>query len=68
MNPAAEENVKRMAEKYGVQWTENMDHEDILVHYYEEKGFKKVHKCPEWDFLAIHEDLPEFDACLCEFD
>ena len=23
------------------------------------------HECPEWDFMEIDKDSPEFDACLC---
>ena len=26
---------------------------------------KKKHNCPEWDYLEICEDDPEFEACLC---
>jgi len=26
------------------------------------------HACPEWDFLEIDADSPEFDACLCRID
>ena len=26
---------------------------------------KHLHRCPEWDYLEICEDDPEFEACLC---
>jgi hypothetical protein len=26
---------------------------------------KRKHACPDWDFLEIDEDCPEFEACLC---
>jgi hypothetical protein len=26
---------------------------------------KQRHECPEWDFMEIDKDSPEFDACLC---
>ena len=26
---------------------------------------EKRHYCPEWDFLEITKDDPEFEACLC---
>lgn len=27
-----------------------------------------MHACPEWDFLEIDADSPEFEACLCDID
>ena len=27
-----------------------------------------AHFCPEWDFMAIHDDMPEAEACLCNLD
>lgn len=29
------------------------------------KGLKK-HFCPDWDYMAIDETCPEFEACCCE--
>jgi len=26
---------------------------------------KQAHYCPEWDYLYIDNNCPEFDACLC---
>jgi hypothetical protein len=26
---------------------------------------KRKHSCPEWDYMVIDEDSPEFEACLC---
>lgn len=57
---------EKLAEKCGVVWTENMDHEAVLYEYYKKEGKDKVHFCPEWDFMAIHEESPEFEACLCD--
>ncbi len=48
--------------------TENHDHEAVLYKRYKEQGMKKVHFCPDWDYMAIHDKSPEFDACCCEFD
>ena len=47
--------------------SENLDMEEIMFKRFEEQGRKKIHYCPEWDYMAIHEDSPEFDACLCDF-
>ena len=48
------------------KWEENFDHEVVLAKWYRQKGKKKVHCCPEWNFMAIHDELPEFEACLCD--
>jgi hypothetical protein len=26
------------------------------------------HQCPEWDFMEIDADWPEFEACICNID
>ena len=26
---------------------------------------KRKHSCPDWDYMVIDEDSPEFEACLC---
>lgn len=26
---------------------------------------KRKHSCPEWDYMVIDEDSPEFEACVC---
>ncbi len=26
---------------------------------------KRKHSCPDWDYMVIDEDSPEFDCCLC---
>lgn len=56
----------KLAEKLGVQWTENMDHEAVLFEYYKKQGVKKLHYCPDWDYMVIHANSPEFQACTCE--
>jgi len=38
----------------------------------ENEAYKKLqgkfkHFCPDWDFMAIDENCPEFEACTCEF-
>lgn len=58
--------AEALAKKCDVEWTENMDHEAVLFEYYKKRGAKKLHFCPDWDFMAIHEQSPEFDACTCE--
>lgn len=40
-----------------------MDHEE--KRFAELKG-KKKHYCPDWDYMAIDETCPEFEACCCE--
>lgn len=59
--------AEALAKKYEVPWTENMDHEAVLFEYYKKRGAVKLHYCPDWDFMAIHDKSPEFDACTCEF-
>lgn len=57
--------ASNLAKKLGIPWSENMDHEDVLAEYYRRQGKKKVHLCPCWDYMAIHEESPEFRACDC---
>ncbi len=57
-----------LAEKLGVQFSENMDHEAVLFEYHRMKGMKSLHFCPDWDYMAIHSLSPEFQACLCNKD
>lgn len=26
---------------------------------------KRKHSCPDWDYMIIDEDSPEFECCLC---
>lgn len=26
---------------------------------------KRKHSCPDWDYMVIDEDSPEYEACLC---
>ena len=26
---------------------------------------KREHSCPDWDYMVIDEDSPEFESCLC---
>ena len=46
--------------------SENIDMEEIMYHRMIKEGKTGVHYCPEWDFMAIHDQSPEFDACLCD--
>lgn len=48
-----------------IQWKENMDHEEVLAQYYKNQGKNRVHLCPDWDYMAIHDKSPEFEACGC---
>ena len=54
-----------LAKQLGIQWGENMDHEDVLAEYYRRQGRTGVHCCPDWDFMAIHDQSPEKEACTC---
>ena len=57
-----------LAEKLGIPYSENFDHEEILAVYYRKQGKLKVHLCPDWDFMVIHANSPEFEACRCDKD
>jgi hypothetical protein len=39
-----------------------IDHEEVI---FKTLTGKYKHYCPEWDFMAIDEFSPEFEACLC---
>ena len=41
---------------------------DWLEKRYEKLKGKYKHYCPEWDFLAIDENSPEFECCTCRRD
>lgn len=58
----------RSPKELGVNWEENFGHEDVLAEYYKKKGFKKTHLCQDWDYMAIHEESPEFSCCTCDKD
>lgn len=60
--------AEKLADKLGVKWAENLDHEQILYLYYQNKGATGLHYCPDWDYMAIHDKSPEFDACTCDID
>lgn len=45
---------------------QGVDHESVLLNYYKTNGKKAVHLCPDWDFMAIHEQSPEFETCTCD--
>lgn len=46
--------------------TENMDHEAVLFEYYKRMGKMKIHFCPDWDYMTIHANSPEFACCTCD--
>ena len=48
--------------------SENHDHEAVLLQKYLNQGKPKAHLCPDWDFMAIHADTPEFECCTCEWE
>ena len=58
--------IRKMNRLPAVTESENMDMEQQLFLKYTREGKKSVHYCPEWDFMAIHDQSPEFDACLCD--
>jgi len=29
--------------------------------------YPRLHFCPEWDFMLINDDDPEFEACSCYY-
>lgn len=43
------------------------DPEEMRFNFFKRNGGIKVHLCPDWDFMAIHSEMPEFEACLCDF-
>lgn len=42
-----------------------VDQEEIRYKTFKEQGKRLVHYCPDWDFMAIHSEMPEMEACLC---
>lgn len=42
-----------------------IDIEEVRFKMFKAMDKDKVHYCPDWDFMAIHADMPEFRACLC---
>ena len=57
---------KQLAERLNVVWTENLDHEEILHKYYTNQGKTGVHYCPDWDYMAIHDNSHEKTGCTCD--
>lgn len=47
---------------------ENLDHEALLFERYKQQGKNKLHYCPKWDGMVIHEDSTEFEACKCDLE
>lgn len=41
-------------------------HVDRESQVYERLTGVKKHFCPDWDYMAIDENCPEFEACTCE--
>lgn len=39
--------------------------EDCLREYGKILRGRHAHWCPEWDFLPIDENSPEFESCTC---
>jgi hypothetical protein len=44
---------------------EPMDYVDYEYEQYLKLKGEKKHFCPDWDFMAIDEFCPEFEACTC---
>lgn len=44
------------------------DKEEIRLRLFKDQGKKDVHYCPDWDFMAIHSEMPEFEACCCDME
>lgn len=40
-------------------------HVDREIEEYRKLTGEKKHYCPDWDFMAIDENSPEFEACTC---
>ena len=46
-----------------------MKHDDMnrkMFGYYLIQGKTGIHYCPDWDSLAIHDDMPEAEVCCCD--
>lgn len=41
-------------------------HVDRETQAYAKLTGKMKHFCPDWDFMAIDETTPEFEACTCD--
>lgn len=47
---------------------QGMDTEARLLQSFKEQGKKKAHFCPNWHYMAIHENSVEFEGCQCSED
>lgn len=58
--------MTKMARLPAVTESENMDMEEKMHLKFIKDGKTGVHYCPDWDFMAIHDKSPEFEACACK--
>jgi hypothetical protein len=56
-----------IAKRNGFKWRPGDDQELFFLEQFRSLGYEHVHLCPEWDFMAIHDRSPEFEACTCTF-
>jgi hypothetical protein len=54
-----------MSQKFEEKPSSYEIHENALAERWKSEGKQRVHFCPEWDYLPIHEESVEFEACLC---
>lgn len=53
------ENSKKNDESYA-------DREKALHKKWSQEGRLHVHYCPDWDFMLLHSETPEYQACCCD--
>lgn len=60
--------LKQMIEDPNRSYANLMAYCDVVGHIPKEvkQCYPTAHFCPDWDFLAICSESPEFFACLCE--
>ncbi len=62
---AIQNGAKILNTKELVKKIKEKDVEEIRFQFFKRNGGLKVHFCREWDFMAIHEEMPEFESCTC---
>ena len=43
------------------------DEETAFLRKFQQEGKKLAHLCFDWDFMAIHAEMDEIQACSCDF-
>lgn len=62
---ATDQKMSKHLRKHGPSWSKIDD--DVTEDMAKLSG-KLKHFCPDWDYMAIDETMPEFEACTCRSD